>query len=46
MKIYIHTILLKILGLNRSYIQQIRNQTVNNDIPEEPELTRFAPNII
>ena len=28
---------IKIVGLNRSYIQQIRNQSENNDVPDEPE---------
>ena len=28
------------------HIQQIRNQSENDDIPQEPKNLRFAPNII
>ena len=28
---------IEVVGLNRSYIQQIRKQSENNDVPDEPE---------
>ena len=37
-KIYIYKILYEIVSLNGSYhIQQIHNQSENDDIPEEPK---------
>ena len=32
-----------VVGLNRSYIQQIRKQSENDYIPQKPENLRFAP---
>ena len=46
-KIHLNTIFfIKVVGLNRSYIQQIRNNSKNDYIPEEPENLRFGPIII
>ena len=36
---------IKIVGLNSSFSAK-RNQSENDDIPEEPEKLRFAPIII
>ena len=43
-KTYLCKILYKICNIK--HIQQIRNQSENDDIPEEPEKLRFASVII
>ena len=46
MKIYIYKILYNNRRFLTDHIQQIRNQSENDDIPEESEKLRFAPIII
>ena len=45
-KTYIDKILYKSCSIKQIKIQQIRNQSENGDIQEEPEKLRFAPIII
>ena len=45
-KIHIYAILSKSCCIKQIIIQQIRNQSENDDIPQEPENVKFAPIMI
>ena len=45
-KINIYTILNKSSRFKQIIFNQIRNQSENDDIPQEPEILRFAPIIV